>query len=106
LHAALRQQRRRAGVSGHEPRGITGYLLVVAHGFEMKMLAGLAHEGFNRLKAAGKLYKVMIAAVMRKIIAINAMVLTTLFGPTIFAAGTLCRPLIATALIDLVGSRP
>jgi hypothetical protein len=27
------------------PRGVTGHLLVVERGFEMKMLAGLTHEG-------------------------------------------------------------
>jgi hypothetical protein len=43
------EQRRALELLAREPRGVTGHLLVVAHGFEMKMLAGLAHQ---RLVAA------------------------------------------------------
>jgi hypothetical protein len=39
------EQRQALELLAREPRGVTGHLLVVAHGFEMKMLAGLAHEG-------------------------------------------------------------
>jgi hypothetical protein len=38
-------QRRVLELLAREPRGVTGHLLVIAHGFEMKMLAELAQEG-------------------------------------------------------------
>jgi hypothetical protein len=39
------EQRRALERLAREPRGVTGHLLVIAHGFEMKMPAGLAYEG-------------------------------------------------------------
>jgi hypothetical protein len=39
------EQRRALELLARDPRGVTGHLLVVAHGFEMKMLAGLADQG-------------------------------------------------------------
>jgi hypothetical protein len=38
------EQRRALELLAREPRGVTGHLLVIGHGFEMKMLAGLAQE--------------------------------------------------------------
>jgi hypothetical protein len=35
------EQRRALELLASDPRGATGHLLVIAHGFEMKMLAGL-----------------------------------------------------------------
>ena len=47
----------------------------------------------DRLKAAGKLPKVVIVAIMRKMITRSTRwFATTLFGPTIFPDGTVCRP--------------
>jgi transposase len=67
-------------------------------------------EAFHdRFKAAGKLPKVVIVAVMRKMItAFNAMVRDDVVWADhlSLAIGTVCRPQVATALIDLVGSRP
>jgi hypothetical protein len=39
------EQRRALELIASEPRGVAGHLLVVERGFEMKMLAGLTHEG-------------------------------------------------------------
>jgi hypothetical protein len=38
------EQRRVLELLAREPRGVTGHLLVIGHGFEMKMLAGLAQD--------------------------------------------------------------
>jgi hypothetical protein len=38
------EQRRALELLAREPRGVTGHLLVIGHGFEMKMLAGLEQE--------------------------------------------------------------
>jgi hypothetical protein len=40
-----REQRRSLELLASDPRGATGDRLVIAHGFETKMLAGLDHEG-------------------------------------------------------------
>ncbi len=59
------EQRRALEVLAREPRGVTGHLLVITHGFEMKMLAGLAHEGLvaaivgDSAKADGKAIEVV-----------------------------------------------
>ena len=48
-----------------DPHGATGDRLVIAHGFETKMLAGLDHEGFaiamvgEPVKAGGKTVEVV-----------------------------------------------
>jgi hypothetical protein len=39
------EQHRVLELLAREPRGVTGHLLVIAHGFEIKMLAELAQEG-------------------------------------------------------------
>lgn len=39
------EQHRVLEILAREPRGVTGHLLVIAHGFEMKMLAELAQQG-------------------------------------------------------------
>jgi hypothetical protein len=39
------EQRRALELLVREPRGVTGHVLVIAHGLEMKMLAGLVQEG-------------------------------------------------------------
>ena len=44
------EQRRALEILAHDPRGTTGHLLMIAHGFEMKMLAGLVHEGLAEAK--------------------------------------------------------
>ena len=41
-----REQRRLLELLAGNPQGATGDRLVIAHGFETKMLAGLDHEGF------------------------------------------------------------
>ncbi len=41
-----REQRRSLELLASDPHGATGDRLVIAHGFETKMLAGLDHEGF------------------------------------------------------------
>jgi hypothetical protein len=41
-----REQRRSLELLASNPQGATGDRLVIAHGFETKMLAGLDHEGF------------------------------------------------------------
>jgi hypothetical protein len=54
------EQRRALELLAREPRGVTGHLLVIAYGFEVKMLAGLVHEGLvaavvgESTKAGGK----------------------------------------------------
>lgn len=40
-----REQRRSLELLAGDPHGATGDRLVIAHGFETKMLAGLDHEG-------------------------------------------------------------
>ena len=40
-----REQRRALELLASEPRGITDGLLLLAHGLQIKMLAGLVHEG-------------------------------------------------------------
>jgi hypothetical protein len=48
---------------------------------------------YDRLKAAGKMPKVVIVAVMRKMITtLNAMVATMSSGPTVSPVGTVWRP--------------
>ena len=60
----------------------------------------------NRLKTAGKLHKIVIVAVMRKMITmLNAMVRDNVVWACL-AVGTSCRPPVAIALIALAGSRP
>jgi len=44
------EQRRALEVLARDPRGATGHLLMIAHGFEMKMLAGLVHDGLVEAK--------------------------------------------------------
>jgi hypothetical protein len=59
------EQRRALELLAREPRGVTGHLLGVAHGFEMKMLAGLAHQGLvaavvgESTKAGGNVIEVV-----------------------------------------------
>jgi hypothetical protein len=59
------EQRRVLELLAREPRGVTGHLLVIAHGFEMKMLAGLAQEGLaaavvgDLVKAGGNAIEVV-----------------------------------------------
>jgi hypothetical protein len=59
------EQRRVLKLLAGEPRGVTGHLLVIAHGFEMEMLAGLAHEGLvaaavgDQLKVGGNAIEVV-----------------------------------------------
>jgi hypothetical protein len=59
------EQRRALELLAREPRGVTGHLLVTAHGFETKTLAGLAHEGLvaaavgDRLKVGGNAIEVV-----------------------------------------------
>ena len=50
------EQRRALELLARDPRGATGHLLMIAHGFEMKMLAGLVHEGLAEAKV-GELVK-------------------------------------------------
>jgi hypothetical protein len=58
-------QRRALEVLARDPRGATGHLLMIAHGFEMKMLAGLVHESLaeakvgESMKAGGKTIEVV-----------------------------------------------
>jgi len=40
-----REQRRSLELLASDPHGVTNDRLVIAHGFETKMLAGLVHEG-------------------------------------------------------------
>jgi hypothetical protein len=59
------EQRRALELLAREPQGATGHLLLIAHGFEMKMLAGLVHEGLaeakvgESVKAGGKAIEVI-----------------------------------------------
>jgi hypothetical protein len=59
------EQRRALELLARDPRGATGHLLMIAHGFEMKMLAGLVHEGLaeakvgETVKAGGKTIEVV-----------------------------------------------
>jgi hypothetical protein len=59
------EQRRALELLARDPRGATGHLLMIAHGFEMKMLAGLVHEGLAEakvgvsVKAGGKVIEVV-----------------------------------------------
>ena len=59
------EQRRALELLARDPNGATGHLLVIAHGFEMKMLAGLVHEGLaeakvgESVKAGGKVIEVV-----------------------------------------------
>jgi hypothetical protein len=59
------EQRRALELLAREPRGVTGHLLVIAHGFEMEMLAGLAHEGLvaaavgDQLKVGGNAIEIV-----------------------------------------------
>jgi hypothetical protein len=59
------EQRRALELLARDPRGATGHLLMIAHGFEMKMLAGLVHEGLaeakvgESVKAGGKMIEVV-----------------------------------------------
>ncbi len=59
------EQRRALELLARDPQGATGHLLVIAHGFEMKMLAGLVHEGLaaaivgESIKAGGKAIEVV-----------------------------------------------
>ncbi len=59
------EQRRALELLARDPNGATGHLLVIAHGFEMKMLAGLVHEGLaaaivgESIKAGGKAIEVV-----------------------------------------------
>jgi hypothetical protein len=59
------EQRRALELLARDPPGATGHLLVIAHGFEMKMLAGLVHEGLataivgESVKAGGKAVEVV-----------------------------------------------
>ncbi len=69
------EQRRALELFTREPRGVTGHLLVNERRFEMKMLAGLAHEGLvaavvgESTRAGGKAIEVVrfwITAVGRR----------------------------------------
>jgi hypothetical protein len=59
------EQRRALELLARDPRGATAHLLMIAHGFEMKMLAGLVHEGLaeakvgESVKAGGKMVEVI-----------------------------------------------
>jgi hypothetical protein len=59
------EQRQALELLAHDPRGATGHLLMIAHGFEMKMLAGLVHDGLveakvgESVKAGGKTIEVI-----------------------------------------------
>jgi hypothetical protein len=59
------EQRRALELLARDPRGATGHLLMIAHGFELKMLAGLVHEGLaeakvgESVKAGGKMIEVV-----------------------------------------------
>jgi hypothetical protein len=59
------EERRALEVLARDPRGATGHLLMIAHGFEMKMLAGLVHDGLaeakvgESVKAGGKMIEVV-----------------------------------------------
>ncbi len=46
--------RRALELLARDPRGATGHLLMIAHRFEMKMLAGLVHEGLAEAKVGGR----------------------------------------------------
>jgi hypothetical protein len=60
-----REQRRSLELLTRDPHGATGDRLVIAHGFETKMLAGLDHEGLaiaiigEPVKADGKTVEVV-----------------------------------------------
>ena len=59
------EQRRALALIARDPHGATGHLLVIAHGFDMKLLAGLVHEGLaaaivgESVKAGGKAVEVV-----------------------------------------------
>jgi hypothetical protein len=59
------EQRRALELLARDQNGATGHLLVIAHGFEMKMLAGLVHEGLaaaivgESVKTGGKAVEVV-----------------------------------------------
>jgi hypothetical protein len=59
------EQRRALELLARDQRGATGHLLMIAHGFELKMLAGLVHEGLaeakvgESVKAGGKMIEVV-----------------------------------------------
>jgi len=61
----MREQRRLLELLASDPRGATGDRLVIAHGFETKMLAGLVHEGLaaamvgEPVEASGKTVEVV-----------------------------------------------
>jgi hypothetical protein len=44
-HRLSAEQRRALELLARDRQGATGHLLMIAHGFEMKMLAALVHEG-------------------------------------------------------------
>jgi hypothetical protein len=60
-----REQRRSLELVASHPHGATGDRLVIAHGFETKMLAGLVHEGLatatvgEPVQASGKTVEVV-----------------------------------------------
>jgi hypothetical protein len=60
-----REQRRSLELLIRDPHGATGDRLVIAHGFETKMLAGLDYEGLaiaiigELVKADGKMVEVV-----------------------------------------------
>jgi hypothetical protein len=64
-HRLTREQRRSLELLVSDPRGATGDRLVIAHGFETKMLAGLVHAGLaaavvgEPVKAGGKTVEVV-----------------------------------------------
>ena len=59
------EQRRALELLARDPHGATGHLLLIAHGFEMKMLAGLVHEGLAQaivgesVKTGGKAVEIV-----------------------------------------------
>jgi hypothetical protein len=59
------EQRQALELLARDPRGATGHLLMIAHGFEIKMLAALVHEGLaeakvgESVKAGGKMIEVV-----------------------------------------------
>jgi len=64
-HRLSAEQRRALELLARDPQGATGHLLVIAHGFEMKLLAGLVHEGLatamvgESVKTGGKAVEVV-----------------------------------------------
>jgi len=59
------EQRRALELLARDPHGATGHLLLIAHGFELKMLAGLVHEGLAQaivgesVKTGGKAIEIV-----------------------------------------------